>query len=82
MTSPHPPFRNSPPWLLARARDDARAAALHARGIQVLRFSNLEVLQETDAVAEALWLACQQGRAAGRSPPVKLRPTRGHGRGE
>ena len=47
-----------------RARDARRTAALAARGIQVLRFSNLEVLQETGAVAEAIWRACQKRRAA------------------
>ncbi len=43
-----------------RIGDDRRTAALAARGIQVLRFSNLEILQETQAVAETLWQACQQ----------------------
>ncbi|MDE0131393.1 MAG: DUF559 domain-containing protein [bacterium] len=52
-----------------RARDARRTAALAARGIQVLRFSNLEVLQETGAVAEAIWRACQKRRAALSQPP-------------
>ena len=47
-----------------RMNDERRTAALAARGIQVLRFSNLEVLQETSAVAEALWRACQERRKA------------------
>ncbi len=45
----------------AIARDATRSAALAERGIRVVRFSNREVLQETSAVAEALWLECQQG---------------------
>ena len=49
-----------------RARDARRTALLKVRGIQVLRFSNLEVLQETTAVAEALWHACQERLAANR----------------
>lgn len=49
-----------------RASDARRTAALEARGIRVLRFSNLEVLQETTAVAEALWYACQERLAADR----------------
>ena len=49
-----------------RARDARRSAALKARGIDVLRFSNLEVLRETSAVAEALWHACQERLAANR----------------
>ena len=43
-----------------RIADNRRTAALAARGIQVLRFSNLEVHQETQAVAETLWQTCQQ----------------------
>ena len=49
-----------------RAGDARRSAALKARGIDVLRFSNLEVLQETSAVADALWHACQERLAANR----------------
>ncbi len=52
-----------------RMNDARRTAALTARGIQVLRFSNLEVLQETRAVAEALWRACQDRRATLDQPP-------------
>ena len=49
-----------------RASDARRTAALEARGICVLRFSNLEVLQETTAVADVLWYACQERLAADR----------------
>ena len=47
-----------------RASDARRTASLKARGIHVLRFSNLEVLRETIAVADALWHACQERLAA------------------
>ena len=49
-----------------RASDVRRTATLKARGIHVLRFSNLEVLQETITVADALWHACQERLAANR----------------
>ena len=49
-----------------RAGDARRSATLESRGIEVLRFSNREVLQETTAVADALWLACQERLAADR----------------
>ena len=45
-----------------RAEDHQRSAALQAQGIRVIRFTNVEVLLETDAVAEALWLACEERR--------------------
>ena len=45
-----------------RAEDHQRSAALQAQGIRVIRFTNIEVLRETDAVAEALWLACEERR--------------------
>ena len=51
-----------------RTRDDARSVALATLGIDVVRFSNREVLQETGAVMEALWLECQQRLGAGGSP--------------
>ena len=63
----------------ARARDQARTAALEAQGILVLRFSNREVLQTPEAVAEALWLACQRRRTAmgigAKPPPPPAPPT-------
>ena len=45
-----------------RAEDRERSAVLQAQGIKVVRFTNVEVLQETEAVAEALWLACEERR--------------------
>ena len=47
-----------------RADDRLRSTALEAQGIKVIRFTNVEVLQETDAVAEAVWLACEERREA------------------
>ena len=52
-----------------RESDARRSAALKARGIQVLRFSNIEVLEETSAVAEAIWKACQRRPVALHQPP-------------
>ena len=37
--------------------DEARARYLGREGIRVLRFSNLESLQETEGVLEAIWQA-------------------------
>ena len=45
------------------AQDTARTAALHQQGIRVVRFTNHEVLQEFESVAEAIWLACDRVRA-------------------
>ena len=39
------------------ARDEVRARYLGREGIRVLRFSNLESLQETEGVLEAIWQA-------------------------
>ena len=49
---------------IGRANDRRRTAVLGARGIHVLRFTNLQVLQETQAVAETLWQTCQQRQTA------------------
>ena len=37
--------------------DEARTRFLGERGVRVLRFTSLEVLNETEAVVEAIWLA-------------------------
>ena len=42
----------------ARHRDAQRTAALKAMGLTVLRFDNLQVLTQTDAVVEAIWRFC------------------------
>ena len=47
-----------------RAKDAARTRALERMGLMVLRFDNLQVLKETDAVVETIWRAI--GRALGR----------------
>ena len=44
----------------ARTRDAARSEALRHQGIRVVRFTNREVLLESEAVAEAIWLACRR----------------------
>ena len=49
---------------IGRANDRRRTAVLGARGIHVLRFTNLQVLQESQAVAETLWQTCQQRQTA------------------
>jgi len=43
----------------ARQRDETRTAYLEAQGLRVLRFSNLEVLQQTKAVVEAVYAAVE-----------------------
>jgi len=47
-----------------RAKDAARTLALNRMGLRVLRFDNLQVLKETDAVVEAIWVAI--GEVVGR----------------
>ena len=42
------------------ARDEQRTRILEAAGLRVLRFSNLEVLQETEAVLGAILLALEE----------------------
>jgi very-short-patch-repair endonuclease len=37
------------------AEREARDLALHAMGVRTLRYSNLDVLKETEGVAEAIW---------------------------
>ena len=49
---------------MRRANDERRTAVLATRGIHVVRFSNLQVLRETQAVAETLWQTCQQRHEA------------------
>jgi very-short-patch-repair endonuclease len=51
--------------------DRRRTLYLESRGLRVLRFTNLEVLQQTDAVIEAIL-------TAGRTPPPNP-PQRGEG---
>ncbi len=48
--------------------DASRTAALEQQGIQVLRFNNLQVLQELDAVVEAIYLALPD--AEKKIPPL------------
>lgn len=46
------------------AKDAARTHALNRMGLRVMRFDNLQVLKETDAVVEAIWVAI--GEVVGR----------------
>lgn len=39
--------------------DDARQAWLEQQGIQVIRFTNDQVIQGADEVVKAIWFACQ-----------------------
>jgi very-short-patch-repair endonuclease len=57
-------------------RDRVRDQRLHESGFTVLRFWNNQVLQETDAVVEAIWTALHdESRHAGLSlPPSPPRP--------
>ena len=50
-----------------RAHDELRTADLRNRGIEVIRFWNNEVLQDTDVVAEKILEICE-GRATGPRP--------------
>jgi adenine-specific DNA-methyltransferase len=59
----------------ARAYDARRTRWLEEQGFGVLRFWNHEVLEEGDAVEEALWRELQKAP----SPPTPL-PQRGEGR--
>jgi len=45
-----------------RRYDASRDAALRAEGIRTLRFSNLDVLNEAEGVAEAIWDEVQRLR--------------------
>jgi very-short-patch-repair endonuclease len=45
-------------------KDAVRTRALNRMGLRVLRFDNLQVLKETDAVVEAIWVAI--GEALGK----------------
>jgi very-short-patch-repair endonuclease len=45
-----------------KAEDAVRTAYLEQRGVRVLRFTNLEVLQETTAVLEAVQRAVSTSR--------------------
>ncbi|MFY9261056.1 MAG: DUF559 domain-containing protein [Gallionella sp.] len=53
---------------LENQRDHLRDGCLQAAGFQVLQFWNNQVLQETDAVVEAIWMALQN-TAYTPSPP-------------
>jgi len=58
-------------------RDQVRDQRLQEAGFRVLRFWNNQVLQETDAVVEAIFTALldHSGGAVGRLPPSPPRPS-------
>lgn len=51
-----------------RKRDAARTAFLRNKGIRTLRFTNREVLVETDSVLNAIWKATAHDDAVAPSP--------------
>ena len=59
------------------ALDDHRTAALETLGWEVLRFWNTEILQQSDAVREAILRECES-RKEGRPSPCPL-PHAGEG---
>ncbi|TXT24553.1 MAG: DNA methyltransferase [Gallionellaceae bacterium] len=63
--------------------DQVRTDFLDARGIRVLRFWNNQILQETEAVMEAIWQALQPSPqpASGRGSSRSLPPQAGEGLG-
>jgi len=59
---------------LESARDRVRDARLQESGFQVLRFWNNQVLQEMDAVVEAIWTALQGETAISNPSPSRPPP--------
>ncbi len=53
---------------LDNENDRERDSRLSEAGFRVLRFWNNQVLQETDSVVEAIWIALQEGKNIGSSP--------------
>ena len=59
-----------------------RSEALKAMGIRTLRFSNLDVLKETEGVGEAIWGEVQRLTASERAAPSPVLSPAGAGRGK
>lgn len=55
------------------AYDKQRTAYLESQGLRVLRFTNHEVLQETEAVVEAIYEAVMEAKNPPRVAPPPLR---------
>ena len=53
---------------LDNENDRERDRRLNEAGFRVLRFWNNQVLQETDSVVEAIWIALQERQDIGSSP--------------
>jgi len=51
-------------------KDEIRRAELEKQGIRVLRFNNLQVLQELDAVVEVIFQALPEPRKIPPCPPL------------
>ena len=51
-------------------KDELRSAELEKQGLRVLRFNNLQVLQEIDAVVEAIFEALPEPGENPPSPPL------------
>lgn len=58
-------------------QDRQRAAFLEAQGLRVLRFHNLHVSQELDAVVEEISRAVEEGIKSPPDPPLKKGGTKG-----
>ena len=56
------------------AADHVRDRRLHAAGFRIMRFWNNEVLQQTDAVVEAIWMALQEEPGDAESLPTPSPP--------
>jgi very-short-patch-repair endonuclease len=52
------------------AYDSQRTAYLESQGLRVLRFTNLEVLQETKSVVEAIYEAVLKAKNSPLIPPL------------
>jgi len=52
-------------------RDFRRDQALRDQGLEVLRFSNLEVLQDLDPVLARIWNEVEKALSAGKSLGIR-----------
>ena len=64
---------------LENERDQERDKRLREAGFQILRFWNNQVLQETDAVVDAIWAALQNKRTLVLPHPHPNPPLEGEG---
>jgi very-short-patch-repair endonuclease len=52
-------------------KDKKRSAVLESQGLRILRFNNLQVLQELDAVVEAIFQALPEPGENPPNPPLQ-----------